>query len=100
MSGPTLSWREWLAFLSPAGQQQIIDFVHEAHATRGEHWITEIKTEFPFAAWLAELVVTKTADEALDEICNAYPTWPVRWGAGEQIKALHARLKIELERKR
>lgn len=100
MSEPQIGWREWLSFVAPAGQQQIIDFVHQAREERGENWLEEIQYEFPFAAWIVELVCTKTDDEAVDAIANAYPTWPIRFAAGNQIKALHARLKLEIERKR
>ena len=99
-NAPQLNWRDLLTLLSPAGQQQIVDFIAEARNTRGENWLPEIQAEFPMASWIAELVANRTADEALSEIEAAYPTWPVRLFAGEKIVSLHRRLKFELEKPR
>lgn len=96
---PPLSWKDWLAFLSPHGQQQIVDFVTEARETRGENWIGEIQAEFPLASWIAELVCTRPAAEAFDEIAAAYPDYPI-WIVKKQLLAFHAKLKYEIEKPR
>lgn len=99
-NAPQLNWRDLLTFVSPAGQQQIVDFVAEARETRGENWLPEIQAEFPMFSWIAELVANRTADEAIDEIAAAYPNWPIRFAAGDAIRSLHGRLKFELEKPR
>jgi len=96
----SISLTDWLALLSPAGQQQIVDFVAEARDTRGAGWLAEVSDEFPMARWIVELVATKTADEALAEIEAMYPLMPIRWVAGDDIKSLHARLLAEIDKKR
>lgn len=96
---PQLSWRDWLAFLSPDGQQQIIDFISEARETRGENWLPEIKAEFPLAAWIAELVCTRDAEQAFDEFKAAYPDFPI-WIVKRQLIAFHGRLRFEIEKPR
>lgn len=100
MSTPDLTLAQWLELLSPSGQEKIIHFIQRAKEERGKHWLPAIKAEFPFASWIVELVATKTADEALDEICLTYPSLPVRVLAGERIRALHARLLYEIEKPR
>lgn len=100
MANPQISWKEWLTFISPAGQQQIVDFIAEARETRGENWLPEIQAEFPMACWIVELVCTKTDTEAVHEIAELYPNLPIKLIAGNGIRGLHARLKTEIERKR
>lgn len=102
MSNPNekISVSQWLALLSPDGQQQIIDFVVEARETRGAAWIAEIQAEFPMFSWIVDLAANRTADDALAEIERAYPHIPVRMIAGGQIKTLHGRLRAEIDKKR
>jgi len=95
-----IAWQQWLKFLTPEGQQQIVEFVAEARDTRGANWLPELKAEFPFASWILELVATKTADQALDEIARTYPLIPVKFLAGDKIINLHGLLLAEIERKR
>lgn len=90
---------EWVRLLSPAGQQQIVDFVREARESRGAGWIEELSDEFPMARWIVELVATRTADEALEDIKAEYPSLPV-WIVGPQIRQLHARLAAEIDKPR
>jgi len=99
MSNQTVSWSEILALISPAGQQQLIDFVRTAQETRGANWLPEIQAEFPMFCWIVEMVCTKTADEAFDELQNEFPTYPLSFVKGG-LQSLHARLKTEIERKR
>lgn len=94
-----ISWREWLSLLSPGGQQKVIDFIWEAQEIRGKNWLPEIKAEFPLFSWIAEIVCTCTADEAVSEIADEYPHLPIELIAADKIKAFHARLKFEIERK-
>lgn len=96
---PNLTWRDWLAFLSPAGQQQIVDFIAQARETRGENWLDEIQAEYPLFSWIAELVCTRDAAEAYDEFAAAYPEYPI-WLVKKQLIALHGRLKFEIEKPR
>lgn len=99
MSNPELTWQEILTFLSPAGQQQIVDFIREARETRGENWLPEIKNEFPMFSWIVELIATRTADEAFDELAAAFPNWPL-WIAKGQLTQLHGRLLAEIDKPR
>jgi hypothetical protein len=97
---PPVNWADLLKLLSPDGQRQIVDFVRRAQEERGSGWLDEIKVTFPLASWIFELVCTRTADEALDDVAAAYPKWPIRIFAGESIRQLHAKLKLEIERPR
>ena len=96
---PQLSWREWLAFLSPAGQQQIVDFVAKARTTRGENWLPEIEAEFPMAAWIVDLVCNRTPDDAYHEFAAALPDYPI-WIVKKHLLAFAARLRSEIEKPR
>lgn len=97
---PPLNWKDWLHFLSPDGQQQIVDFIRQAREDRGRNWLPEIKAEFPMVSWLADLVANKTADQAIGEVAEMFPLLPVRFLAAEKIRSLHARLLHEIEVKR
>ena len=99
MSNQTVSWSEILALISPTGQQQLIDFVKTAQETRGVNWLPEIQAEFPMFSWIVELVCTKTADEAFDELQSEFPNYPLYFVKGG-LQNLHGRLKSEIERKR
>ena len=99
-AGPELSWAELLRFVSPGGHQEIVDFIVDVRERRGADWLPTLEADFPMASWLVRLVCTKDADAALDEIAELYPNLPIRYAAGNQIKALHGRLKYEIERKR
>lgn len=94
-----MGWLEFLTFLSPKGQEQIVDFIRAAKETRGENWLTEIKREFPMFSWLVELIATRTADEAFEELQAAYPTYPLSLAKGQLI-ALHGRLLAEIDKPR
>ena len=63
-----IGWSDFLTFLSPNGQQQIIDFVRAAKETRGSNWLPEIKAEFPMFSWIVELIANRTADQAFEEL--------------------------------
>jgi hypothetical protein len=93
-----ISWREILTFLSPAGQQQIVDFVRQAQTERGANWLPEVKAEFPTFSWLADLVCNYEADEAFDEIQSEFSTLPLSL-VKPQLVNLHATLRNEIERK-
>lgn len=95
----TISWLDLLTFVSPGGQQQIIDFIAEARSTRGANWLPEIKREFPMFSWIVELVVTRTADEAFSELQAAYPNYPLYLAKG-QLLQLHERLLAEIDKPR
>jgi hypothetical protein len=95
--GPVL--KDILLFLSPEGQKQIVEFIHRAKRERGSRWLPYIKAEFPMATWIIDLAANKTADEALEEVKQAYPTLPV-WIVGNQIRELHATLRREIDRPR
>ena len=99
MSNQTISWREVLTFISPAGQQQLVEFVRTAQAERGANWLPEIQAEFPMFSWIVELVCTRTADEAFADLQTQFPTWPLYIVKGP-LAGLHATLKTEIERKR
>lgn len=94
-----IGWSELLTFFSPAGQQQISDFIAQAKDQRGENWLPEIKAEFPLFSWIVDLVANRTADEAFEELQKTYPTYPL-WIAKGQLINLHARLIAEIEKPR
>jgi hypothetical protein len=94
-----LLWSELLTFLSPGGQQQIIDFVRRAQVERGANWLGEIKSEFPMFSWIIELVATKTAEEAFLELQKSYPHYPLTF-VKHLIIELHHRLRMEIEKER
>lgn len=78
-SAQTIDWKELLTLFSPAGQQQMVDFIRQAQADRGRNWLPEIQTEYPMFSWIVELVCTKSADDAFAELQAAYPTYPLSW---------------------
>ena len=96
---PQIKWSDFLTLLSPAGQQQLVDFVRRAQQERGTNWLPEIKAEFPMFTWIVELVCTRTADEAFTELQSEFPAFPLRL-AKSQLIQLHGTLKTEIERKR
>jgi hypothetical protein len=93
-----LTWREILTFISPAGKQQMVDFVRRTKAERGPNWLFEIASEFPRFGWLADLVCNYTAAEAFDELLAQYSTLPLE-SIKPQLYDLHALLRDELDRK-
>ncbi len=95
----TISWKEVIAFLSPTGQQQLVDFVRQAREERGAGWLPEIQAEFPTFSWIVELVCTKSPREAVEELQVAYPSLPL-WMIESQLTKFHEVLKTEIERKR
>ena len=97
---PAIDWQLLLKLISPGGQQELVDFVADAKRKHGEFWLDEIKAEFPLAVTVVDLVCNHTADEAIDTLAANYKLLPVRALAGEHIRALHARLLFEIERKR
>lgn len=99
MSEQTISWRELLTFISPAGQQQIVEFVRRARDERGANWLFEIKSEFPMFAWLAQLVCTRSPEQAFEALAREFPNYPL-WLARDQLIKLHGVLKTEIERPR
>ncbi len=96
----TTTLNEWLALISPSGQDAILDFIREAKEKRGAGWLDEIQAEYPTLSWIVELVANHTADEALDAIEAEYSQYPIRLLAGRKIIDLHARLKAEIDKKR
>ncbi len=94
-----ISISEILAFVSPDGQQAIIDLIIEAKEMRGAFWLEHLKTEYPMAEWIVELAANRTADEAFKELEAEFHAFPV-WLAKKQIFELHGKLKHEIDRKR
>ena len=94
-----ISWKEIAALVSPSGQQQLVDFIRKAKEERGKNWLPEIKAEFPMFSWVVELVCTKTADEAFEQLQNEFPLFPL-WMIEGKLGQLHEALKTEIERKR
>ena len=94
-----INWSDLLTLLSPAGQQQLVDFVRRAQAERGANWLPEIKAEFPTFTWIVELVCTRTADEAFADLQAEFSGLPLRL-VKPQLLQLHATLRTEIERKR
>ena len=96
---PTIGWRDLMTFLSPAGQDQIADLIARAKQDRGSNWIEEIQTEYPMLSWILELVCTRDAETAFEEMQQAYPAYPLYIAKGQLIN-MHAWLRTEIERKR
>ena len=88
-----------LAFISPAGQQQLIEFVREAKEARGENWLPQIQTEFPTFSWIVELIADRTAEEAFADLQAEFPSYPL-WMAKTQLIQLHGRLLAEINKPR
>lgn len=94
-----IMWSDLLTFLSPGGQQQILDFVRRAQRERGANWLPELKNEFPMFSWIIELVATKTADEAFAELQDAYKYYPLHF-VKPAIVSLHRQLREAIEKER
>lgn len=99
MPDSQISWRDLLTFLSVEGQRQVLEFVRRAQQERGSNWLPEIRNEFPMFAWIVELVATRTADEAFDELQAAYPHYPLHF-VRDRIVHLHGMLKNEIYKAR
>ena len=99
MASNGLALNELLSFVSPQGQQAMIDFVREAKETRGENWLPEIKAEFPTFSWIVELIADRTAEAAFAELQKAFPNYPL-WLAKGQLIELHGRLLAEINKPR
>ena len=99
MESSTIGWTELLTFLSPDGQQQIINFVQEAKATRGNNWLPEIEAEFPMFSFIVELIADRDAEQAVIELQSQFPGYPL-WLAKSQLISLHGRLRAEIDKPR
>ena len=99
MSENSISLSEIITFLSPSGQQQLVDFVRQAREQRGSNWLPEMQAEFPMLTWVVDLVCNHTADEAFTELQRQFPNYPLQL-ARPSIYTLHDRLRLELEKKR
>lgn len=97
---PSFELKQILDMLTPDGQHRIAMFLRECREQGGPKWLEGIKTEFPFASWLVDLVANHTADEAVDQIAALYPNLPINFMAGNKLKQLHAKLLYEIEVKR
>ena len=95
----TVTVSDLLTFLSPAGQQQIVDFVRRAQTDRGANWLPEIQAEFPMFSWIVDLVCNHTADEAFAELQSQFPNYPLQLVKGG-IRSLHGRLLVEINTNR
>lgn len=94
-----VNWQDVLAFLSPNGQQQIVDFVRKAKEERGAGWLEYIKAEYPMMCYLVDLVANHSAEEAFAILGEQYPGLPL-WLVKSQVISLHGALRSEIERKR
>jgi hypothetical protein len=95
----SIGWHEWLAFLSPDGQQQIVAFVRQAREERGANWIAEIQTDYPMLSYIVALVANYDAETAFDELQSQYSQWPL-WIAKTKLITLHGLLRAEIDRPR
>lgn len=95
--GHDLSWREITTFLSPTGQQRIVEFVRQSRNERGPGWLNELQSESLTYNWISELVRTMDADEAFEELQAEYPTLPLAM-VKPQVYNLHSALRDEIER--
>lgn len=94
-----ISLNEIQNFLSPQGQQIIVDFVRKAQKERGAKWLEEIKEEYPNFCWIADLIANKTFDDAYKELSkeiNPIFLYPIKG----KLKEFHETLKFEFDRKR
>lgn len=90
---------EIFSFLSPDGQQQLVDFVRQAREQRGSNWLPELQAEFPMLTWIVDLVCNHTADEAFTKLQQEFPNYPLQL-ARSGIHSLHSKLRMEIEIKR
>ena len=95
----SIGWQEWLAFLSPDGQQQILAFVRQSREERGANWIVEIQTDYPMLSYIVELVANYDAEAAFAELQSQYSQWPL-WIAKPKLITLHGLLRAEIDRPR
>lgn len=93
-------YREIMTLLSPAGRRQIHAIIDKAKAERGSGWIEGIKEEYPTACWIIDLAANYTADEAVEAVAEAFPTYPIRMFAGTALKEFHAFIRNEIDRPR
>lgn len=99
MASETIGWQEWLTFLSPEGQAQIVEFIRQARETRGANWLEEIQIEFPMFAFIVELIADRDAEAAFIELQSQYPSYPL-WIAKSQLISLHGLLRAEIDKPR
>jgi hypothetical protein len=89
------NWTELYNLIQPAGQQQIFEFIEKAKSERGRPWLDELCAEYPFFAYLADLVLNYSAAEALAELKGEYPF--LRIGTFDaHLIDLHRKLKEKI----
>lgn len=94
-----ITLKQLIQFVSPKGQQALIDFVKRAKDERGAGWLDEMKIEFPTFCWIVDLVCNKEFNQAYKELQNLFPRVPLR-PLRSKLETLHTNLKFEIERKR
>jgi len=94
MQPPPLDFTQ---MLSANGQEVLLNWFRQYRDQHGHEWKAEIKNEWPLGYWVVELVTTRTADEAFAEIVRQYPLAAL---AARPIKAFHAKLLEEIDKKR
>lgn len=99
MANESIGWSEWLAFLTPDGQEQIIAFVRQAKADRGANWLNEINAEFPMFSFIVELIADRDGEEAFTDLQSQFPSYPL-WLAKPKLISLHGRLRAEIDKPR
>lgn len=99
MASSPIGFQELLAFLSPEGQQQIVEFIQQAKADRGANWLPEIKAEFPMFAFIVQLIADRDAEQAVVELQSQFPSYPL-WLVKSQLISLHGRLRAEIDKPR
>lgn len=99
MASDTIGWQEWLAFISPEGQEQIVAFIRQAREDRGANWLAEIQAEFPMLAFIVELIADRDAEQAYAELQSQFPSYPL-WIAKPKLLTLHGRLRAEIDKPR
>lgn len=88
---------ELLNLLTPAGQQQLVDFVREANATQGKPFADYVREHYPQFVGVLDVLINYTPRAAVNKLIDDYPLLPIR-NFAPQIIALHETLNRELKK--
>ncbi len=85
-------------FISPEGKKLFIEFIEKAHRERGSGWIDYLKAEYPMFAWIFDLTINRTADEAVAELEEEYGFAVTLFQ--HKIKNFHGEIRAEINKRR
>jgi hypothetical protein len=86
-----------LQYLTPAGADELCEFLTTARNALGDDWLEAVQEENPHLVFVVDLVLNRTADEAFAYVCRQF-------GAArlykKQLYDLHRRLNEEFRKPR